>query len=127
MKVYHLHGEIFKMRSCENEFLISEIRDDIVLGALASDGAQLRPHIVWFEEPVPMIETAAEIMTDADIFVLIGTSLKVYPAASLIHYVPSNAAKYIIDKKIPPVGNLSQVVLIEKPATEGINELLAML
>ena len=126
-KVYHLHGEIFKMRSCENEFLISEIRDDIVLGALASDGAQLRPHIVWFEEPVPMIETAAEIMTDADIFVLIGTSLQVYPAASLIHYVPSNAAKYIIDKKIPPVGNLSQVVLIEKPATEGLNELLAML
>lgn len=126
-KVYHLHGEIFKMRSCENEFLISDIRDDIVLGALASDGAQLRPHIVWFEEPVPMIETAAEIMTDADIFILIGTSLQVYPAASLIHYVSSNASKYIIDKKIPPVGNLSNVVLIEKPATEGIKELLGML
>lgn len=126
-KVYHLHGEIFKMRSCENEFLISEIRDDIVLGALASDGAQLRPHIVWFEEPVPMIESAAEIMTNADIFVLIGTSLQVYPAASLINYVSSDAAKYIIDKKIPPVGNLSNVVLIEKAATEGIKELLAML
>ncbi len=126
-KVYHLHGEIFKMRSSKNEYLVSEIRDDIILGSLASDGAQLRPHIVWFEEPVPMMETAAGIMTDADIFVLIGTSLQVYPAASLIHYVPLNTPKFIIDKKIPPIGNIPDTILIEKPATEGIKELLAML
>ena len=69
--VMHLHGEIFKMRSSVNETLISEIRGDIKLGDLAEDGTQLRPHIVWFEEPVPMIQQAASVMTTADVFILI--------------------------------------------------------
>ena len=125
--VCHLHGEIFKMRSCKNEYLISEIRDEIKLGDLATDGSQFRPHIVWFEEPVPMIEEAAAIMSRADIFILIGTSLQVYPAAGLIHYVPDDAPKYIIDKKIPPVGRHNNIILIEKTATEGVGELLKML
>ena len=96
--ILHLHGEIFKMRSDKNEHLISEIRGDIKLGDKAKDGAQLRPHIVWFEEPVPLIEKAAEIMSLADIFILIGTSLQVYPAAGLIHYIKDNVPKYIINK-----------------------------
>ncbi|MFT3911802.1 MAG: NAD-dependent deacylase [Ferruginibacter sp.] len=125
--VYHLHGEIFKMRSSKNEHLISEIRTDIKLGELAADGSQLRPHIVWFEEPVPMIELAAAIMTQADIFILIGTSLQVYPAAGLVNYVPFDAPKYIIDKKIPPIDDIGEVITIEKSATEGMSELLKLL
>lgn len=125
--VCHLHGEIFKMRSSKNESLISEIRGDISLGELARDGSQLRPYIVWFEEPVPMIEKAAAIMTAADIFILIGTSLQVYPAAGLINYVPYDTPKYIIDKKIPPIGDHENILLIEKAATEGMEELLKIL
>lgn len=125
--VCHLHGEIFKMRSCENESLITEIRGDIMHGQLATDGAQLRPHIVWFEEPVPMIGKAASIMGEADIFILIGTSLQVYPAAGLIDFVPAGAPKYIIDKKIPRVGEYQNIILLEKSATEGVAELLKML
>lgn len=125
--VLHLHGEIFKMRSDKNENLISEIRGDINLGDYAEDGAQLRPHIVWFEEPVPMIEDAAAIMDTADVFVLIGTSLQVYPAAGLIHYLSPEIPKYVIDRKIPPTGNVRNIKIIEKNATEGVGELLKLL
>lgn len=125
--VMHLHGEIFKMRSSVNETLISEIRDDINVGDLAEDGTQLRPHIVWFEEPVPTIQQAASVMTTADVFILIGTSLQVYPAAGLIDYVPDKTPKYIIDKKIPPVNRYENIIAIEKTATEGVGELLKML
>jgi NAD-dependent deacetylase len=125
--VVHLHGEIFKMHSLGSPHKVMEIRDDINLGDRGEDGSQLRPHIVWFEEPVPLIETAAEIMTNADIFVLVGTSLQVYPAAGLVHYVPLDVPKYIIDKKIPPVGQFHGIHLIEKPATEGVEHLLKLL
>jgi NAD-dependent deacetylase len=125
--VLHLHGQIFQMRSVANENEIFEIRGDINLGDKAADGSQLRPHIVWFEEPVPMIETAAQVMMDADIFVLIGTSLQVYPAAGLIQFVPLASPKYIIDKKIPSISEYGNMVFIEKPATEGVGELLAKL
>jgi NAD-dependent deacetylase len=126
-RVMHLHGEIFKMRSSVNETLISEIRGDIKLGDLAEDDTQLRPHIVWFEEPVPMIQQAASVMTTADVFILIGTSLQVYPAAGLIDYVPDDTPKYIIDRKIPPVNRYDNIFAIEKTATEGVGELLKML
>jgi NAD-dependent deacetylase len=125
--VLHLHGEIFKMRSTKDEFLIKEIRDDINPGDLAEDGGQWRPYIVWFEEPVPMIEYAARLMATADIFVLIGTSLQVYPAAGLIHYVRPAVTKYIIDKKIPAVSGIPNLITIEKPATEGVKELIGLL
>lgn len=125
--VMHLHGEIFKMRSIDDEHLISEIRGDINLGDMASDGAQLRPHIVWFEEAVPMIPAAAAIMMQADIFVLVGTSLQVYPAAGLIDYVRDEVPKYIIDKKIPPVNRYQNIIPIERSATEGVGELLNIL
>ena len=125
--VLHLHGEIFKMYSLASPQNIIEIRGDINLGDMGTDGTQFRPHIVWFEEPVPMIEKAAALLTGADIFVLVGTSLQVYPAAGLINYVPLDIPKYIIDKKIPPVSNYPNLYLIEKPATEGIEELVKIL
>ncbi len=126
-KVLHLHGEIFKMRSEKNEHLIYEIRNDIKLGDKAEDGHQLRPAIVWFEEPVPMIEKAAALMYDCDYFVVVGTSLQVYPAASLLHYAPPYLPKFIIDKKIPDVQKSPLLTLIEKPATEGVKELRGLL
>ncbi len=125
--VLHLHGEIFKMRSSQDDTLISEIRTDIKLGDKASDGSQLRPYIVWFEEPVLMIPRAASEMTKADIFILVGTSLQVYPAAGLIDYVPEKVPKYIIDKKIPPVHRYENIIAIESAATEGVGELLKIL
>lgn len=121
--ILHLHGEIFKMRSEKNGSLIYEIREDILMGDKAEDGAQLRPHIVWFEEPVPLIEQAAAVAATAEIFVVVGTSLVVYPAAGLVHYVPRFAQKFIVDKQIPYTSSLAGVTAIEMPATLGIKEL----
>ena len=125
--VLHLHGEIFKMRSEWDETLVSEIRGDIKLGDIAADGAQLRPHIVWFEEPVPKIEEAVPLVFAADIFVIVGTSLVVYPAAGLINYVALETPKFIVDKKIPYTSPMRNLTLIEKPATEGVKELYNLL
>jgi NAD-dependent deacetylase len=126
-KVLHLHGEIFKMRSEVNAELLYEIRSDIKLGNMAEDGNQLRPHIVWFEEPVPMIEVAIEVVSNADIFVVVGTSLVVYPAAGLINYASHQIPKFIIDKKIPYISSLHNITAIEKPASEGVQELQLIL
>ena len=126
-KILHLHGEIFKMRSVDDENRIYDIRADINLGDLAEDGGQLRPHIVWFEEPVPLIEKAIALLNDCDYFVVIGTSLQVYPAASMLHYAPPFLPKFIIDKKIPVTNNYPNLQLIEMPATEGVGELTKML
>ena len=126
-RVLHLHGEIFKMRSERDESLIYEIRGDINLGDTAGDGAQLRPHIVWFEEPVPMIEQAVRMVYGADLFVVVGTSLIVYPAAGLINYVSPDTPKYIVDKKIPYTSPMPNLTLIEKPATEGVSLLTELL
>ncbi len=121
--VLHLHGEIFKMRSEKDENLIYPIYDDIEHGQLADDGAQLRPHIVWFGEPVYMIEKAIPVMQSADLFVLIGTSLVVYPAAGLVDYIRPGVKKYVIDKAIPPVSRYSNIIPIEMPATAGAGKL----
>lgn len=121
--VVHLHGEIFKMRSVDDVHTIYEIRADIKIGDMASDGSQLRPHIVWFEEEVPMMEKAVNILQDADYFVVIGTSLQVYPAASLVQYAAPFLPKFIIDKKNPEVSNAANLTFIEMPATEGVKEL----
>lgn len=126
-QVLHLHGEIFKMRSEAAEHLVYHIENDIALGDKAEDGAQLRPHIVWFEEPVPMIEKAIDLVRGADIFVVVGTSLAVYPAAGLVNYMPLHASAYIIDKKIPPVSSGGRITAIEKPATEGVKDLQELL
>lgn len=126
-KVLHLHGEILKMRSEKNELLIYDITDDIRIGDLAADGAQLRPHIVWFGEPVPLIEEAIAISQTAEYFAVIGTSLAVYPAAGLLNYVPFGVPKYIIDKKIPYTSSIQDISFIEKPATEGVLQLMKLL
>ncbi|HLO80583.1 MAG TPA: NAD-dependent deacylase [Chitinophagaceae bacterium] len=126
-KILHLHGEIFKMRSSRNHRLIYDIRGDIRLGDKAEDGSQLRPHIVWFGEAVPMIERAAEITSTADIFAVVGTSLVVYPAAGLVGFTPPGIPCYVVDKKLPPLSGIRNVVAIEKPATTGMAELKDLL
>lgn len=126
-RILHLHGEIFKMRSSRNEQLVYEIRGDIKRGDKAEDGAQLRPHIVWFHEPVPLIETAAEIMATADIFAVIGTSLVVYPAAGLVHYKPAQAPCFVVDKKLPDMSSIRNFTCIEEPATTGMEKLKELL
>ena len=94
---------------------------------MANDGAQLRPFIVWFEEAVPMIEPAITITNTAEIFVVVGTSLVVYPAAGLVDYAPRFAPKFIVDKSIPYTSLLQNLTVIEEPATKGIKILAQML
>lgn len=127
INVLHLHGEIFKMRSEKNESLIYDIKDDIKIGDKAEDGAQLRPHIVWFEEPVPMIEAAISMVRGAEVFVVVGTSLVVYPAAGLVNYAQWEIPKFIIDKRIPYTSSVHNIIAIEKPATEGVKDLISLL
>ena len=127
MQVLHLHGEILKMRSEKNEELIYPIEGEIKLGDRSEDGAQLRPHIVWFEEAVPMMEEAIKVVRAADLFVIVGTSLVVYPAAGLVNYAPWSIPKFIVDKRIPYTTSLYNLSAIEKPATEGVDELRQLL
>ena len=122
-RVLHLHGEIFKMRSELDEMPVYPILDDIQLGDKAPDGGQLRPHIVWFEEPVPQIVEAGRLVQDADIFIIIGTSLAVYPAAGLIDFAEPHIPKYIVDKTIPYTRGIQNFYTIQRRATEGIREL----
>lgn len=119
-QVMHLHGEIFKMRSERDESVLYPIQEDIRLGDKAPDGGQFRPHIVWFEEPVPFILDASRSVRGADIFVIIGTSLAVYPAAGLIDYALPSIPKYILDKNIPNTRGIENLQVIQKPATGGI-------
>ena len=126
-KVMHLHGEIFKMRSEQDESIVKEIREDIHLGDLAEDGCQYRPHIVWFEEPVPMIQEAIPVVNSADIFVVVGTSLVVYPAAGLVNYIQPGIPVFVIDKKIPSLPSVPGLHIIEKAATEGVADLIQLL
>src|SRR6186997_1370088 len=121
--VLHLHGEIFKMRSERDHELIYDIK----IGDKAEDGEQLRPYIVWFEEPVPKIEEAIPVVMTADIFVVVGTSLVVYPAAGLVNYAARHIPKYIIDKRIPYTSEIANMTAIEKPATEGMYQLIKLL
>ena len=125
--VMHLHGEIFKMRSERDERLVYDIKADMQLGDTAADGAQLRPNIVWFEEPVPMIEAAVPVVQQADIFVVVGTSLVVYPAAGLVTVAADAIPKFIVDKKIPYTTSVYNITAIQKPATEGVGELIQLL
>lgn len=124
--VLHLHGEILTMRSEKDPSILYEIREDIKCGDIAPDGGQLRPAIVWFEEEVPMIAQAVPLMQEADLFVLVGSSLAVYPAAGLLQYLSASIPKYILDKSVPEV-RYRNIIAIEKPATEGIADLLEIL
>jgi NAD-dependent deacetylase len=126
-KILHLHGEIFKMRSEKTDSVVYDIYGDIKLGDLADDGGQLRPYIVWFEEPVTKMEEAVPVVISSDIFVVVGTSLAVYPAAGLVNYVGPGIPKFIVDKRIPYASPMNNLVLIEKKATEGVEELKTLL
>jgi NAD-dependent deacetylase len=128
--ILHLHGELLKARSIEDENLIISLSEgalEINLGDKAPDGAQLRPYIVWFGEAVPNIELAAEIVRKADLFLIIGTSLLVYPAAGLVRYVPNNVPIYLIDPKEVKLGGANNVVTIQKGASEGMKDFLQMI
>jgi NAD-dependent deacetylase len=122
--VIHLHGEIFKSRSTVDENLVYDMKGwELKLGDLCEKGSQLRPHIVWFGEMVPMIEKAVMEVSLADIFIVVGTSLLVYPAAGLIDYVSDEVPKYIIDPHIPSVAKRPNLYLIEDKATSGLTRL----
>jgi NAD-dependent deacetylase len=126
--VLHLHGELLKMRSSMDPALVYDIKGDISLGQYAEDGAQLRPDIVWFGESVPRIDEAVEIVSSADIFVIIGTSLQVYPAAGLIHLLKSNDVPvYVIDRDIPRIVERKGFTCIPKTAVAGISDLIDLL
>jgi len=126
--VLHLHGELKKARSTVDPNLVYELKTwELKMGDKCEKGSQLRPHIVWFGEPVPMIEPAKNIVSKADIFLIIGTSMVVYPAASLVIYVLPDKPKYYIDPKAFPVGGISNLNVIKKTAGDGVPELVEQL
>ena len=131
--IIHLHGELTKVCSSYNPNDPRYIRElkpeefEVKMRDKAGDGSQLRPFIVWFGEAVPEIETAVQYVEKADIFVIIGTSMNVYPAASLLYYVPSNADVYLIDPKDVNINSNRPITHIKKGASEGMKELLELL
>ena len=128
--IIHLHGELTKVCSSYNPNDPRYIRElkpeefEVKMGDKAGDGSQLRPFIVWFGEAVPEIETAMKFVEKADIFVIIGTSMNVYPAASLLYYVPDKADVYLIDPKDVNINTRRPITHIKKGASEGMKELL---
>ncbi|MGI4750476.1 MAG: SIR2 family NAD-dependent protein deacylase [Janthinobacterium lividum] len=126
--VVHLHGVITKSQSSKNPNLTYPINGwEIKMGEVCELGSQLRAHVVWFGEAVPMIEKAATICINANIFMLVGTSLAVYPAAGLIDYVPDETPKYIVDPKIPAISSVKNSIKVEEKATVGVVKVAEML
>lgn len=131
--VIHLHGELTKVTSSRepnNPEYIKELSPecyDVKIGDLADDGSQLRPFIVWFGEAVPMIETAIDYVEKADIFVIIGTSMNVYPAAGLLNYVGGNVPVYLIDPNPVNISSNRKIHVISKGASEGMENLRKIL
>ncbi len=124
--VVHLHGELLKVRSTHDEWDIMEWQKDLVLGDTCKKGYQLRPHIVWFGEAVPKMEEAIDICQTADILIIIGTSMQVYPAASLMHYVPTETAIFYIDPN-PSINAHGNLTVIAEPATVGTKHVIDLL
>lgn len=121
--VLHLHGELFKSRSTTDPNLIYEMDSwELNIGDKCEKGSQLRPHIVWFGEAVPMMEEAARYAHAADIFIVVGTSLQVYPAAGLINYVPREVPKYVIDPNMPYIEPTANLHLIEEIGSIGMQQ-----
>jgi NAD-dependent deacetylase len=119
--VIHLHGSLFESRSTVDESLIYPVNGwQLNPGDLCEKGSQLRPNIVWFGELVPLIEEAIRHAQQADVFLVVGTSLVVYPAAGLIHYVPHNVPKFVVDPKRPEVFGISCLTMIEEKASTGM-------
>jgi NAD-dependent deacetylase len=119
--VIHLHGSLFESRSTKDETLVYPIKGwELNLGDVCAKGSQLRPNIVWFGEMVPLMEVAAEHASTADFFVVVGTSMVVYPAAGLISYVPHDALKFVVDPKLPEMGNIPSLQMIAEKASTGM-------
>jgi NAD-dependent deacetylase len=118
--VLHLHGEILKCRPENDPSTFYPIANDLNLGDTDERGIQLRPHVVWFGEAVPMLDQAAEIVEQAEIVVIVGTSLNVYPAASLIHYAPSQAQIYIVDPEAVVQPRIKNLTLVQAKASIGV-------
>jgi NAD-dependent deacetylase len=120
-RILHLHGELRKSRSTTDPALVYDIDGwKLMEGDLCEKGSQLRPHVVWFGEAVPAIEEAARVVSSADIFVIIGTSMNVYPAAGLINYVPGTAPIYVIDPNEVSIAGHPQIRVIQENAGEGV-------
>ncbi len=127
-KVIHLHGSLFESRSTKNPALIYPIKEwELNLGDTCELGSQLRPNIVWFGEAVPMIEVAAELASSADIFLVVGTSMVVYPAAGLIDFVPQRVKKYVVDPHRPDLFHVPNLEFIAENASTGMKKLKAIL
>ena len=120
-KILHLHGELTKARSTADPSLIYDIGyKDINPGDKCEKGSQLRPHIVWFGEAVPMMDEAVKIASEADFFAVIGSSLNVYPAAGLIEHAPAGALLYLVDPNDVSVSHFRNIEIIKEPATKGV-------
>jgi NAD-dependent deacetylase len=126
--VIHLHGKLFESRSTLDENLVYPIEGwELKLGDTCERGSQLRPNIVWFGEAVPMMEKAAEVTMQADIFVVVGTSLVVYPAAGLVDYVTEEVPVFVVDPKLPPMKSRPNLHLLEEKASTGMQKVAAIL
>ena len=121
--VTHLHGELLKARSTFDEDLVLDWKKDIKVGDFCEFNYQLRPHVVWFGEAVPMFQVAAGIAETANIVIVIGTSMQVYPAASLVDFAPADAPIYFIDPK-PNIRESGNLEIISKKAVEGVPQLV---
>ncbi|AZA81343.1 NAD-dependent protein deacylase [Chryseobacterium lactis] len=119
-RILHIHGELLKSCSSNNKGLIYEQKDDINIGDKAEDGAQLRPFIVWFGEDVPLYQTAREMVKEADILLVIGTSLQVYPAAGLIHDIKDDCLLIVINPNETGFGYGQRAVVMKETATQGM-------
>ena len=121
--IIHLHGELFKSRSTLDENLVYDIDGfELNLGDTCEKGGQLRPDIIWFGEMVPMMEVAVRVTMKADIYIVVGTSLVVYPAAGLLDYVSSGIPKFIVDPNMPEVSSRPNLHLIEEKASTGMQK-----
>lgn len=124
--VLHLHGELLKVRSTFNEDLVFDWKKDLNLGDFCENNHQLRPHIVWFGEMVPMIEIAAVIVEKADVIIIVGTSMQVYPAAGLVEYAKPDAQIYFVDPK-PSISETKRITVFAEKASIGVPKVVQAL
>ena len=121
--VLHLHGELFKVKSTVVSSTVLDWKKDLVLGDLCKDGYQLRPAIVWFGEAVPEMDNAIKLVKQSDVLIIIGTSMQVYPAASLLEFVPTEAPIYFIDPK-PSISSSERITVFAENATIGVKKVI---
>ncbi|MDB5257780.1 MAG: Silent information regulator protein Sir2 [Chitinophagaceae bacterium] len=126
--VLHLHGELFKSRSTRRPSLIYDMNGwELKIGDTCELGAQLRPHIVWFGEAVPAMDEAIALVRKADVLIIVGTSMQVYPAAGLIDYAPQGIPVYVVDPNLPAVSGRPNLHLMAEPASTGLTKVVAKL